>query len=101
DGRLADDDPIPVGRRRPGAVGLRLRPDERAALEPARRLRGLDDRADYRRADDRLVVGDGRAVDRDLRVLRLEGAVLVDAAGDHDRLGPGGPRPPGALSPQT
>ena len=73
-----------------GGVGLVswgwcLRPHERAALEPARRVRGLDDRVDYRRSDDRLVVGDGRPVDRHVRVLWLEGTVLVDAADVHDR----------------
>ena len=45
-------------------LGPDLRPDERAALEPARRLRGVDDRTDHRRPDHRLMVGDGGSVDR-------------------------------------
>ena len=36
DGRLADHDPLHLGRDRPGVLGPALRPDERAALEPAR-----------------------------------------------------------------
>ena len=70
--------------------GLRLRPHERAALEPARRLRGVDRRAGHRRPDDGHVVGDGGPVDRHVRVLRLEGTVLVDAADVPDRHGGGG-----------
>ena len=37
DGRLADDDPLHLRWHRPGGLGPRLRPHERAALEPARR----------------------------------------------------------------
>src|SRR5690349_20286932 len=52
----------------------------RAALEPAGGLRGLRDWADHRRSDHRLVVGDGGSIDRRVRVLWLEGTVLVYAA---------------------
>ena len=45
DRRLADDDPVHLRRHRPGGLGPRVRPDERAALESARRLRA------YRRSD--------------------------------------------------
>ena len=90
DGRLADHDPLHLRRHRPGGVGPRLRPDERAALEPARRLRGVDGRADHRRHDDGHLVGDGRHVDRGVRVLRLEGTVLADAADVPHRHGGGG-----------
>ena len=45
DGRLADHDPLYLRRHRAGGLGPHLRPDERAALEPADRLRAVDRRA--------------------------------------------------------
>ena len=80
DGRLADDDPLYFRWDRPGDLGPCLRSYERAALEPAGGLRGLRGWADHRRSDHRLVVGDGGPIDRRVRVLWLEGTVLVDAA---------------------
>ena len=46
-----------------GGVGPHLRPHERAALEPAHRLRAVDRRAGHRRPDDGHLVGAGRNVD--------------------------------------
>src|ERR1700724_3504044 len=66
-------------RSAPSATAA-LRSYERAALEPAGGLRGLRGWADHRRSDHRLVVGDGGPIDRRVRVLWLEGTVLVDAA---------------------
>jgi nitrate/nitrite transporter NarK len=43
-------------------------------------MRGLRDWADHCRSDHRLVVGDGGSIDRCVRVLWLEGTILVDAA---------------------
>ena len=80
EGRLADDDPLYLRRHRHGGLGPHLRHDERAALEPARRLRALDRRSRARRLYDGHVVGAGRHVDGRGRVLRLEGAVLRHAA---------------------
>jgi hypothetical protein len=87
-GRLADDDPLYFRWGRLGDLGPCLRSYERAALEPAGGLRGLRGWADHRRSDHRLVVGDGGPIDRRVRVLWLEGTVLVpggvDAFGRHD-----------------